>query len=107
VLVPGLVLAGAGMGLTITPLMTIVLAGVDPARAGAASGLLNTTQQVGNALGVAIVGVVFFGAADRGLDHGFEAGLALLAGLGITVALLSRLLPAEPSSAASAAPRPA
>jgi hypothetical protein len=50
-------------------------------------------QQVGNALGVAITGVVFFGAAQQGISHAFELSLAELAVLLIGVALLSRLLP--------------
>ena len=61
-LVPGLLLVGAGIGLCFTPLTSIVLADVEPARAGSASGALSTTQQVGFALGVAITGVIYFGA---------------------------------------------
>ncbi len=49
-LVPGLLLIGTGMGLAIAPLAGTVLANLQPERAGAASGLLSTMQQVGNAL---------------------------------------------------------
>ena len=49
-------------------------------------------QQVGNALGVAITGVLFFGAAG-GVAAGFARSLLELAALGLAVALLSRLLP--------------
>jgi EmrB/QacA subfamily drug resistance transporter len=94
-LVPGLVLVGAGMGLCITPLVSTVLANVDPQRAGAASGTLSTMQQVGNALGVAVTGVIFFGAVDGGYAHAFEVSLAQLAVLLVAVAVLSRLLPAH------------
>ena len=55
------VLAGAGLGCFVAPLLTIVLAGVPGRDAGSASGVLTTVQQVGGALGVAIVGVIFFG----------------------------------------------
>jgi hypothetical protein len=65
-LAPALLLIGAGMGLVITPLTATVLAGLEPQRAGAASGALATMQQVGNALGVAVTGVLFFGALDGG-----------------------------------------
>ena len=60
--VPGLLLIGAGMGLGIAPLATIIMSGMKPEHAGAASGALSTMQNVGNALGVAIIGVIFFGA---------------------------------------------
>jgi hypothetical protein len=45
----------------IAPLLNIILAGVPPRDAGSASGVLTTFQQLGGAVGVAVVGVVFFG----------------------------------------------
>lgn len=92
-LVPGLLLAGAGMGLCITPLTTTVLAHADPQRAGAVSGALSTMQQVGNAVGVAITGVVFFGALAGGYAHAFELGLAQLCALLCVVAAMAKVLP--------------
>lgn len=53
-------LAGFGMGLTIGPLPPCTMSDVDVAHAGAGSGLLKTTQQLGGALGVALVGNLFF-----------------------------------------------
>ena len=97
-LVPGLVLVGAGMGLTITPLMGLVLATVEPVRAGAASGVLATMQQVGNALGVAVIGVVYFGALGGGADHAFALSTAALAGVAAAVLALTRLLPTAAAS---------
>jgi MFS family permease len=90
---PGLILVGAGMGFCITPLTTVVLASARPESAGMVSGTLSTMQQVGNSVGVAVTGVIFFGAARHGYAHAFglsviELGLVLLA-----VAGLSRLLP--------------
>lgn len=93
-LIPGLLLAGAGMGLTITPLATTIMASMDGERAGAASGALSTMQNVGNALGVAIIGVVFFGALHGGFAHAFQLSLAALAAILLAVAALTRLLPA-------------
>lgn len=93
VLAPALALIGAGMGLVITPLTATVLAGLEPQRAGAASGALATMQQVGNALGVAVTGVLFFGALDGGFARAFEISLAQLAVLCVAVAALTRLLP--------------
>ena len=92
-LVPGLLVVGAGMGLVIAPLTTTILATVDEAQAGAASGLLATTQNVGNALGVAITGVIFFGALDGGYAHALRLSLAELAALLVLAAALTRLLP--------------
>jgi EmrB/QacA subfamily drug resistance transporter len=60
-LVPGLVAAGLGLGAVIAPLADIVLAGVPHRDAGSASGVFNTGLQVGNSIGIAVIGVVFFG----------------------------------------------
>jgi hypothetical protein len=50
-------------------------------------------QQVGNTVGVAVTGVVFFGALDGGFAHAFEVSLVQLAVLCVAVAALTRLLP--------------
>jgi EmrB/QacA subfamily drug resistance transporter len=92
-LVPGMLLEGAGMGLVITPLTSTVLGNLQPENAGAAAGALSTMQQVGNALGVAVTGVIFFGALDRGFGHAFEVSLIQLAVLGAAVTALTWLLP--------------
>jgi EmrB/QacA subfamily drug resistance transporter len=92
-LTPGLLLVGAGMGLVLTPLTTTVLVALPPERAGAASGALSTMQNVGNALGVALIGVVFFNAVHSGYAHAFVLSTLVLAGLGLALALLTRLLP--------------
>jgi EmrB/QacA subfamily drug resistance transporter len=97
-LIPGLVLVGAGMGLGITPLATIIMAGMRPEQAGATSGVLSTMQNVGNALGVAVIGVVFFGAASSGLADAFKLSLGLLAFTLLAVVALTRLLPAKVGS---------
>ncbi|HEY3810329.1 MAG TPA: MFS transporter [Acidimicrobiales bacterium] len=107
-LVPGLLLVGAGMGLCITPLTTTVLASADPQRAGMVSGALSTMQQVGNSIGVAIMGVIFFGAVGHGYGHAFSLCVATLGGLLLGVALLSRLLPAPaPTPALTPVPQEA
>src|SRR5262245_54298238 len=92
-LVPALLLIGAGMGLILTPLTHTVLANLNPANAGAASGALSTVQQVGNALGVAVTGVIFYGTIEHGLPHAFELSLAELAAVSVVVAACARLLP--------------
>ena len=105
-LIPGLLLIGAGMGLLIVPLTTTILSGVDPQHAGAASGAMTTMQNVGAALGVAVTGVIFFGALHGGYAHALELSLVQLAGLLVAVAALTRLLPA-PERAAGARMVPA
>jgi MFS family permease len=105
-LLPGLVLVGAGIGLCFTPLTSMVLAGVDPARAGAASGILSTTQQVGYALGVAVTGLIYFAVTDAG--HAFELSLVELAALAAGIVAMTRLLPRPAGETAGAAvPAPA
>jgi EmrB/QacA subfamily drug resistance transporter len=92
-LAPGLVLVGAGMGLVLAPLAGTILSSLEPERAGAASGMLTTVQNVGNALGVAVTGVIFFGAVHSGYATAFELAAGQLAVLLVGVAALTRLLP--------------
>jgi EmrB/QacA subfamily drug resistance transporter len=92
-LVPGLLVAGAGMGFVIAPLPAIVLSGVSPAAAASASGVLSTCQQAGGAIGVAVIGVVFYRALGGGFGHAFALGLLPLVVLEAVVAGLAQLLP--------------
>ena len=93
VLVPGLVLVGAGIGLCYTPLTSTVLGTIEPAAAGAASGAMSTTQQVGYALGVAITGVIFFGVGEDHIARAFAVSLLELAALAAGIVVMTRLLP--------------
>src|SRR5690348_11055080 len=93
-IVPGLVVAGAGLALLVIPLVNVVLAAVPAEVAGGASGLFSTAQQLGGALGVALLGTVFFGYLD---GHSFEAALVHTApyamGAFALCGVLSLLLP--------------
>jgi MFS family permease len=108
-LVPGLLLLGAGQGLCITPLTTTVLAHADATQAGAVSGALSTAQQVGNAIGVAVSGVIFYGLLGRGDGYPAAYGWSLvqmalvLAG----VAALTFIIPAVNRPAVTPAAAPA
>ncbi|MEA2458375.1 MAG: hypothetical protein QOC95_1347 [Thermoleophilaceae bacterium] len=99
-LLPGLVFMAFGLGLTFVPMTLIATTNVDPEDAGLASGLLNTAQQVGGALGLGVLSTL---AADRtsgalsGLGNAPSAGqrasalvdgfhTAFLAGGGLLVA---------------------
>lgn len=63
-MVPGLVVAGAGLGLLVVPLVNIVLSTAPSELAGGASGIFSTAQQFGGALGAAVVGTAFFSAGS-------------------------------------------
>ena len=91
---PALLIIGLGQGLGLNSLVALVIAGADPEHVGAVAGVQATVQQVGSALGVAVIGVVFFGLAERGLGTAFAVSAAILAGLMIIVGLLAGLLPA-------------
>jgi len=56
--VPGLAVAGFGMGCTFAPMTTVAMRSVQPMMAGAASGMLNTVRQVGAVIGTAAVGAL-------------------------------------------------
>lgn len=97
-LAPGLLLDGLGMGLVLAPLSSVVLAGLAPQHAGAAAGVLATMQQVANALGVAIIGIIFYGTLAHtsrltAYSHAFGASLIYLIALTLAVVALLQLLP--------------
>jgi EmrB/QacA subfamily drug resistance transporter len=92
--VPGLAVAGAGLALLIIPLVNVVLAAVPVQAAGGASGLFSTAQQLGGAVGVALLGTVFFGYLN---GHSFQAAIVHTApyamGAFALCAILAMLLP--------------
>ena len=91
-LFPGLLLLGAGQGLCITPLTTTVLSHAGPVTAGSVAGALSTAQQVGNSVGVAVTGVLFFGALGHGYGVAFERSVLQMGALLLVVAALTRLM---------------
>ncbi len=98
-LAPGLLVDGLGMGMVLAPLAVTVLARVTPQHAGPASGVLSTVQQVGNALGVALIGIVFYGALGGGVAHAFRGSLIFLIVVELALAALVQLLPKAPAGA--------
>jgi EmrB/QacA subfamily drug resistance transporter len=93
-LFPAFVLGGAGMGLSFVPVTIASLTGVAPADAGVASGLINTSRQIGGAVGIAAVSAIAATSTSNyadthalaptsglALDHGFQTGLYALTGL--------------------------
>lgn len=93
----GLFVAGWGMGLALMPMTPLVLAGIEPDHAAAVAGVLSTAQKGGNALGVAIVGVVFFNlissTGHAGFATAFQLSLAVLAIPVLLLAVLAQWLP--------------
>jgi EmrB/QacA subfamily drug resistance transporter len=94
-----LLLAGLGTGMTIAPNQDFVLATVPRQEAGTASGILGTSQRLGTAIGIAVIGTVLFGslrfvpgpaAVASAFSH--SAQLALLANLGFVALALILVL---------------
>jgi EmrB/QacA subfamily drug resistance transporter len=99
-LTPPLLLAGIGLGMLVVPLVDVALATVPTSEAGAASGTYGTIQQVGAALGVAVIGTVFFGVAGtsyhaNSLRDGLVAACWVAAAGYAVAALASLFLPAR------------
>jgi EmrB/QacA subfamily drug resistance transporter len=82
-MLPGLVLMAVGMGNTFTPLTLTATTNVGPEEQGLASGLFTTAQQVGGALGLAILSTIASGATDTrlGQAHGRPDAAAQAAAL--------------------------
>jgi EmrB/QacA subfamily drug resistance transporter len=92
--VPGLVLTGVGLSLLIIPLVNVVLAAVPHEVAGGAGGIFSTAQQLGGALGVAVVGTVFFaGLEDNSFTASFEQAAPVVIALFLAAGLFALVLP--------------
>jgi hypothetical protein len=79
-LLPGYLLVGFGLALSFIPVSIAALAGVGPREAGLASGLLNTSQQIGGAIGVAVASSVAVSRATHLLHAGASQAAALTSG---------------------------
>jgi sugar phosphate permease len=79
-LLPGFLLISIGMGFSFVPISIAALAGVHPSEAGLASGLINTSQQIGGALGIAVLSAVAASATNDALASGSTAPVALTDG---------------------------
>jgi EmrB/QacA subfamily drug resistance transporter len=94
-LLPGFLLIALGMGFSFVPVSIAALAGVRPAQAGLASGLINTSQQIGGALGIAALSAIATSTTGASTDpaaltDGFHAAFVTGAGValaGVVVAL--------------------
>lgn len=106
-ILPTMLVLGSGLGMSFVPITIAATNGVAAADSGLASGLLNTTQQVGGSLGLAILSAVSTSrvssalhdgsALPAALTHGFKGGFvvgAVMCAIGAVVALV--LLPSRP-----------
>ncbi len=106
-LFPALLISGVGLAMSFVPVTIAGLAGVRRADAGIASGLINTSRQVGGAVGLAAVttiaasyasngggaaGLTRVAAVDGALTHGFQVGFTVLAGLAVLGAVIAAAL---------------
>jgi EmrB/QacA subfamily drug resistance transporter len=114
-LFPGLVVSGVGMALSFVPMTIAGLTGVRREDAGIASGLINTSRQVGGAIGLAAVTTIVasytsastgsgLAAVDGELVNGFQAGFLVLAGMALLGAVLSGALLGQRETSADVEP---
>jgi EmrB/QacA subfamily drug resistance transporter len=115
VFLPGL-LAGAGFGLSFVPMTIGATAGIPPQQAGLASGLVNTTRQVGGAIGLAVAATVAAAvhaqstaphAVAAALTTGYDRAFAISAAVLAAGALAALLLPGRLGMAQRPVPAPA
>ncbi len=87
-ILPTTILMGTGAGLAFPALMSLTMSGATPSDAGLASGLANTTMQVGGAVGLAVLATLAAGRTNSLLTDGYTANTALTDGyrLGFLVA---------------------
>jgi EmrB/QacA subfamily drug resistance transporter len=117
-LLPGFLLIAAGLGFSFVPISIAALAGVQASEAGLASGLFNTSQQIGGALGIAALSAVATSKTEAGvaagtplpkaLTDGFESafiwgGVVAIVGILVALVLVRR---SELEAPAEEAPEP-
>lgn len=107
-LLPSLLLLPLGMGMIFTPLFTAATSGVPPREAGLASGLISTAQQMGGALGLAIItGIAASAAASAtnlapkaALVHGYNQAFLIALVFVVVALILSVTLIKQPKKTA-------
>jgi hypothetical protein len=105
-LFPAFVLGGTGLSLTFVPVTIASLAGVDRSDAGVASGLVNTSRQIGGAIGIAAISAIAATSTSNYVDshpgtvassavalhHGLQTALYVLAALLVAAAAIAATL---------------
>jgi MFS family permease len=98
-LVPGLLIGGVGMGVTMTPTTAAAMSSVPVDKAGVGSAVLNSMRQVGGSLGIAVMGAIVASTTASSLRagdsqqlaflHGFHDGLRLASALAFAGAIVA------------------
>jgi EmrB/QacA subfamily drug resistance transporter len=103
-LFPAFIVGGTGLGLSFVPVTISSLQGIGRSDAGVASGLINTSRQIGGAVGLAAVTAI--AATSTGhvtssvtLDHGYQTALYVLTGLSVLAAVAAATLLRAPKPA--------
>jgi MFS family permease len=100
-ILPVMILMGTGAGLAFPALMTVAMTGATPADAGLASGLINTTAQVGGALGLAVLATVSAGRTSALAARGQNLSAALTGGYHLAFWIAAGLVAAAIATAAA------
>jgi EmrB/QacA subfamily drug resistance transporter len=108
-LLPGLLIGGVGMGLTMTPTTAAAMSSVPVDKAGVGSAVLNSSRQVGGSLGIAVMGaIVLSGEAGQRTPeaflHGFHDSLRVAAGLALIGAIVATAAIRKPAHHRAPAP---
>jgi EmrB/QacA subfamily drug resistance transporter len=115
---PGLILSGIGLALSFVPVTIASLTGVQPSDAGVASGLINTSRQIGGSIGLALVTTIAATATSHyahshgvpafsspALTHGFQVAFYTLVGLALVgAAIAAAFVESRPKAAPRAKP---
>jgi EmrB/QacA subfamily drug resistance transporter len=106
-LIPAQLILGAGIGMLISPLFDFILASVRDHEVGSASGVLNATQQLASAIGVAAVGTIFFSTLTRsGFTAAISRSLEIQLGIAALLFVLALALPRRPRDTGPAGTEP-
>jgi EmrB/QacA subfamily drug resistance transporter len=117
-LFPAFIIGGVGLAIAFVPMSIGALTGVRPREAGVASGLINTSQQIGGAIGVALASTIAAtytshyvqahpgstAVSGAALTHGFTVAFWVLAGIAVVGAVLAALLVESKSAEKAAEP---
>ncbi len=115
---PGMVISGIGLALSFVPVTIASMTGVQPADAGVASGLVNTSRQIGGSIGLAAVTTIAATATSNyahsyvvptfsgpALTHGFQVAFHTLAGVALAgAAIAAAFVESKPKAASTAKP---
>ena len=105
-LLPGLLLGGFGMGLTMTPVTAAAMSAVSVDKAGVGSAVLNSARQVGGSLGIAVMGAIVAGSSNylTGFHDALRVGsLLCLVGAVVAVAAIRKIEHKQPVPVAAEA----